>query len=629
MTVPPISEKMQKLRDDGAAISDELILTMIGPRLPDFCQWCWPEGEVRANFFYPAESLPDRISLTGDMAGTYWLQTGYRVGTIIDRLRADGLDPFDIWRDYLHSLPEASTGTRAEAADARLDGMICPAAEWNCIEPPKRRWIVRDWLPVGNVTSLYGGPGVGKTLIAQQLATSVATGRSFFGLETMQAPALVIACEDDRDELHRRQFSICATSGVEMHKLGLLSLVPRAGRQNVLASFSNGIIQLMPLFQTIRETARSTGAKLIVIDNIAQCFAGNENIRAEVTAFVNALGGLALELDAAVLLLGHPGKASNSEYSGSTAWDAAVRSRWILERPKPDLDDEEASELADLRVLRKAKANYSGTGDEIPIRWEKGAFRPEGGARIKDAVDRIEEHVQEKAENTAFVAGLHTLLRTGFEPSFKVEARSNFAPKLLKKAAPECHATSVAALRRAMDRLLKSGEVVLGWSAGPPSRRKTIIVPKGHDFAQGSDCASEDFEHPTDTPSHCPDDAFEHPTDTYGQGSQVIDIASSHSGYEHPTDTYGQGSQVIDIVASDRFLHTPLYTTYIEGGTLGAVPPSEDTEAAELSRLYRITDAADQLEDLSARLAEFDWLKDFKPEAPDLSRVELLRKVEA
>ena len=109
--------------------------------------------------------------------------------------------------------------------------MICPAVEWNCIAPPERRWIVKDWLPIGTVTSLYGSGGVGKTLIAQQLATSVAAGRAFFGLETTQAPALVIACEDDRDELHRRQVSICATSGVEMTKLGLLSLFPApAGR---------------------------------------------------------------------------------------------------------------------------------------------------------------------------------------------------------------------------------------------------------------------------------------------------------------------------------------------------------------------------------------------------------------
>jgi RecA-family ATPase len=525
MTALPTSEKITKLRGDEAAIPDALILKMIGPRLPDFCRWCWPEGEVRTNSFYlDKDGLPDRISLTGANVGTYYPQPGYRAGTVIDALRADRLDPFDVWRGYLYGLPDVgAAGTRAEAADALLGEMICPAVEWNCIAPPERRWIVQDWLPTGNVTSLYGGPGVGKTLIAQQLATCVATGRAFFGLETTQAPALVIACEDDRNELHRRQVAICAASGIEMHKLGLLNLAPRAGKQNILATFERGIIQLMPLYQTIRETARSMGAKLIVVDNIAQCYGGDEIRRAEVTAFVNALSGLALELDAAVLLLGHPGKATDSEYSGSTAWDAAVRSRLILERPKPDLDDQESGELADLRVLRKAKANYSGTGDEIPMRWEKGAFRPEGVARIKDAVDRIEERLQEKAEDAAFLVGLHTLLRTGFEPSLKVEARSNFAPKLLKQAAPECHAMSVKVLRRAMDRLLKAGEIVLGWSAGPPSRQKPIIVPKGHASAQGTDRGSN-------TPSHCD-------SDTYGQGA---DCAAQ--GFTQGTDTYGQGS---------------------------------------------------------------------------------------
>jgi RecA-family ATPase len=470
MTALPTGDKITKLRVDGAAIPDDLILKMVGPRLPDFCRWCWPEGEVRSSFFYPAESLPDRISLTGNMVGTYWLQTGYRGGTIIDRLRADGLDPFDVWRSYLHSLPDVgAAGTLTEAADARLGEMICPAVEWNCIAPPERRWIVRDWLPIGNVTSLYGGPGVGKTLIAQQLATCVAAGRPFFGLETTQAPALVIACEDDRDELHRRQVSICATSGIEMHRLGLLSLAPRAGRQNILATFSNGILQLMPLYQTIRETARSTGARLIVIDNIAQCFAGNENIRAEVTAFVNALSGLALELDAAVLLLGHPGKASDSEYSGSTAWDAAVRSRWILERPKPDLDDGGAGELADLRVLRKAKANYSGTGDEIPIRWEKGAFRPEGAARIKDTVDRIEERLQEKADDAAFLACLDALGEQGRGVSHHPTAR-NYAPRLMFGKA-ETKGISKRRLEQTMERLFAAGLITADQVVGHKPNR--------------------------------------------------------------------------------------------------------------------------------------------------------------
>jgi RecA-family ATPase len=562
MTALPTSDKITKLRGDGAAVPDDLILKMIGPRLPDFCRWCWPEGEVRSNFFYPAEKLPDRISLTGDMVGTYWLQTGYRVGTIIDRLRADGLDPFDVWRGYLHSLPGiGAAGTLAEAADARLGEMICPAVEWNCIAPPERRWIVRDWLPVGTVTSLYGSGGVGKTLIAQQLATSVAAGHSFFGLETTQAPALVIACEDDRDELHRRQVSICATSGVEMHKLGLLSLAPRAGRQNILATFSNGILQLMPLYQTIRETARSTGAKLIVIDNIAQTFAGNENIRAEVTAFVNALSGLALELDAAVLLLGHPGKASDSEYSGSTAWDAAVRSRWILERLKPDLDDGEAGELADLRVLRKAKANYSGTGDEIPIRWEKGAFRPEGGARIKDAVDRIEERLQEKADDAAFLVCLDALGEQGRSASHHPTAR-NYAPRLMFGKA-ETKSISKRRLEQAMERLFAAGLIAADQVVGhKPNRVARVGIGRTDAAPMPAPMPEEGC---TDAPTVC----------TEASAKSLESLAPDCCTDAAPMRTEASAKSLKSL-APMRTPLPPLYTTYIQGGPLGAVPPLSD-----------------------------------------------------
>jgi RecA-family ATPase len=602
MTALPTSEKITKLRGDAAAIPDNLILKMIGPRLPDFCRWCWPEGEVRSNFFYPAENLPDRISLTGDTVGTYWLQTGYRAGTIIDRLRADGLDPFDVWRGYLHSLPDTgAAGTLAEAVDARLGEMICPAVEWNCIAPPERRWIVRDWLPIGTVTSLYGSGGVGKTLIAQQLATCVATGRAFFGLETTQAPALVIACEDDRDELHRRQVSICATSGVEMHKLSLLSLAPRAGRQNILATFSNGIIQLMPLYQTIRETARNMGAKLIVIDNIAQCFAGNENIRAEVTAFVNALSGLALELDAAVLLLGHPGKASDSEYSGSTAWDAAVRSRWILERPKPDLDDGDVGELADLRVLRKAKANYAGTGDEIPIRWDKGAFRPEGRARIKDAVDRIEERLQEKADDAAFLACLDALREQGRGVSHHPTAK-NYAPKAMM-GKPEIKGISKRRLEQAMERLFAAGLIAADQVVGhKPNRVARVGIGRTEAAPMPAPApAPMPEEGCTDAPAVCTD----------ASAKSLKSLAPDCCTDAAPMRTEAS-TKSLESLAPMRTPLPPLYTTYIQGGTLGAVPPLEDTKAAdELSRSHRnliVAWTAGKLADPSEQSGQVEWL---------------------
>src|SRR3954463_2042472 len=51
-----------------------------------------------------------------------------------------------------------------------LDQFIDPTTLYG-IEPPDREWVVQDWLPVGSVTSLYGGAGYGKTLLAQQLQT--------------------------------------------------------------------------------------------------------------------------------------------------------------------------------------------------------------------------------------------------------------------------------------------------------------------------------------------------------------------------------------------------------------------------------------------------------------------------
>ena len=42
---------------------------------------------------------------------------------------------------------------------------------------PPRRWIVPDWVPVGVTTLLYGDGGLGKSLLAMQLATACATSQ--------------------------------------------------------------------------------------------------------------------------------------------------------------------------------------------------------------------------------------------------------------------------------------------------------------------------------------------------------------------------------------------------------------------------------------------------------------------
>ena len=55
---------------------------------------------------------------------------------------------------------------------------------------PERSWIVRDWIPNYQVTMLNGDGGIGKSLLAQQLLTSCATGNSWLGLDVKPCKAL-------------------------------------------------------------------------------------------------------------------------------------------------------------------------------------------------------------------------------------------------------------------------------------------------------------------------------------------------------------------------------------------------------------------------------------------------------
>ena len=83
-----------------------------------------------------------------------------------------------------------------------------PALDWPKLaglEPPPRQWAINGWLGFGHVTLLVGQGGIGKTLLAQQMASCMALGREFVGEVERPFKSLMWACEDDHDELWRRQ----------------------------------------------------------------------------------------------------------------------------------------------------------------------------------------------------------------------------------------------------------------------------------------------------------------------------------------------------------------------------------------------------------------------------------------
>ncbi|WP_310498005.1 AAA family ATPase [Sandarakinorhabdus sp.] len=332
--------------------------------------------------------------------------------------------------------------------------IVCPA-DWEGREPPVREWLIEGWLARGSAAFLTGDGGVGKSLFTQQLATSLAAGVDCLGLPVAQTVALYVTCEDDMHELHRRQAAINARLGLSMRDLaGRLFLVSLKGELgSELVNFdAAGALELSQRYRDLESTARAIGAGFVAIDNVAQTFTGNENVRNQVAGFCNVMDRLAMAIGGTVLFLGHPSKAG-AEFSGSTGWEAHVRQRLYL-----DWLDKGAGVSGDRdgRVLRRSKANYARAGAELDFRWHAGAFVLPSSLP-SDAGFDDEAAAQTELEERTFLRCL--AIRTGQKrPVSHSQNAANFAPKVFAKM-PEGRRVGGTALAAAMERLMRTGLV--------------------------------------------------------------------------------------------------------------------------------------------------------------------------
>lgn len=235
--------------------------------------------------------------------------------------------------------------------------------DWSALEGkelPPREWILPEWIPHAHTTILAGRAGIGKTLIAQHIATAIAANVNYLGIAAPRR-VLMWGGEDDCHELWFRQRNICAALGVPLSALsGKFILHSYSGTDITLAATAFGNLVETPMLRELREQVHDYGAELVILDNVARLFGGNENDRHAVTTFIAWVQGACAP--AAVLLLSHPAKAAGSEFSGSTAWEGAVRARLYLSDLPPSFkgDDEDAPVDDRVRYLARRKANYSG-----------------------------------------------------------------------------------------------------------------------------------------------------------------------------------------------------------------------------------------------------------------------------
>lgn len=330
--------------------------------------------------------------------------------------------------------------------------LFAPASSWAKDEPPRREWLVDGLIPNGTVTMLGGDGGTGKSLLALQLAVATATGGRWIGRDVDRpGKVMFLSAEDDRDELHRRLSNICDSDGIGLRDLDRLLVRSLATEGALLATLDRktNTLKTTALYDTL-DKAMAAGPSLLVLDTLADLHSGEENQRAHARQFIGMLRGLAIRHNCAVLLLAHPsltGMANGSGLSGSTAWNASVRSRLYLDRVK----DEQGIELdADTRVLKTVKANYGATGGEIIMHWRAGAF-------VADVQDFSEPH-EEKAARV-FLKLLDAFTAKGRYVSPNVS--STYAPSVFA-AHPEREGVGKLAFMKAMERLLTENVIAIG-----------------------------------------------------------------------------------------------------------------------------------------------------------------------
>jgi RecA-family ATPase len=333
---------------------------------------------------------------------------------------------------------------------------------------PPRPWIIPDMIPDRTVTICGRDGGDGKTTLMLQLATAMAGTRPWLGHSPDQAPVLFVSAEDDIDELHRRLDAIAKSLSVALSDLGDLHLVLLAGKDAVMGApeRKTGLVTPTAVWRGLIAHTEKFKPGLVILDALADVFAGEENARAQARQFIGLLRGLAIDHSLAVVLIAHPsltGMASGSGTSGSTAWSNSVRSRLYLERVK-DGDGKEID--ADIRVLRVKKANYGPTGLELRLRWKNGAFILDGSA---SSIDKLT--AEAKAERV-FLDLLAVLAAQDRDVSPK--PGPTYAPSVFAKH-PDNGGVSKVDFAYAMERLLKRDEIRVE-RKGPPSKERQRLV---------------------------------------------------------------------------------------------------------------------------------------------------------
>lgn len=253
------------------------------------------------------------------------------------------------------------------------------------VPPPARDYVIDGLMVAGKSYVIAGFGGVSKTMLAIQLATSIASGADFFGHGAPLGAAILLLGEEDKDEIDRRlnvhwsHLNMSHDDRVEVAKrIAAFGLV---GEDMRLTRLNGGNAEHTGFALEIIDTAAahqkncSLPIRLIVLDHARLAAGGDMNDAAHTTAAMREVNYIAKMTSAAVLVVAHSPKsaaqsetASAMDVAGSTALVDNARGAFVLsklnkaEAKKRNIKDDAAGDLVLFSVV---KNNYGPTGETI------------------------------------------------------------------------------------------------------------------------------------------------------------------------------------------------------------------------------------------------------------------------
>jgi RecA-family ATPase len=255
---------------------------------------------------------------------------------------------------------------------------ITPAA-WPDEAPPPVDWAVAGRIPRGDVTTLHGDGGTGKTDITTLLVANVARGaQEWLGHDIAHGPGIFISGEEHANAIWRRVWMHAQRDGYSMQSLTDLHLwFPAEDGDTVLAlPDHSGIMRPTRLMYEICERIASLAPAFVAVDNVAATYGGNQIDRLMARSYVNLWRAVAQGPGKpALLLLDHPslaGLSNGTGRGGNMDWRNSVRAAQYMHNA-----DDKAEAERGVKILETVKNNYGTLGRPVRLVWGDYGFQLE------------------------------------------------------------------------------------------------------------------------------------------------------------------------------------------------------------------------------------------------------------